>query len=73
MTFDVDEKGFISLEDAKKLPVAELFQKLSSDVKGLSALEVEERLHRFGFNEIPEKKVNPFVKFLSYFWGLSHG
>lgn len=69
MTFDVDEKGFISLEDAKKLPVAELFQKLSSDVKGLSALEVEERLHQFGFNEIPEKKVNPFVKFLSYFWG----
>jgi H+-transporting ATPase len=36
---------------------------------GLSSEEVEKKLQRYGFNEIPEKKVNPVRKFLSYFWG----
>jgi H+-transporting ATPase len=36
---------------------------------GLPHEEVEKRLQKFGFNEIPEKKVNPFRKFLTYFWG----
>lgn len=36
---------------------------------GLSSEEVERTLQYFGTNEIPEKKVNPFKKFLSYFWG----
>jgi len=36
---------------------------------GLSSEEVEHALQYFGTNEIPEKKVNPFRKFLSYFWG----
>jgi H+-transporting ATPase len=36
---------------------------------GLSSQEVAEKLEKYGPNEIPEKKVNPFRKFLSYFWG----
>lgn len=36
---------------------------------GLSSEEVERTLQYFGTNEIPEKKVNPVRKFLSYFWG----
>jgi H+-transporting ATPase len=36
---------------------------------GLSSEEVEHTLQYFGPNEIPEKKVNPIRKFLSYFWG----
>jgi H+-transporting ATPase len=36
---------------------------------GLSSEEVERTLQYFGTNEIPEKKVNPIRKFLSYFWG----
>ena len=36
---------------------------------GLSSEEVERTLQYFGTNEIPEKKVNPLRKFLSYFWG----
>jgi H+-transporting ATPase len=36
---------------------------------GLSSEEVERALQYFGTNEIPEKKVNPIRKFLSYFWG----
>ena len=29
----------------------------------------ERRLAQYGYNEIPEKKINPLLKFLSYFWG----
>ncbi|MCW4005552.1 MAG: plasma-membrane proton-efflux P-type ATPase [Candidatus Bathyarchaeota archaeon] len=36
---------------------------------GLSSEEVEKTLQYFGTNEIPEKKVSPIRKFLSYFWG----
>jgi len=36
---------------------------------GLSTSEVEQRRTQFGFNEIAEEKQNPFLKFLSYFWG----
>jgi H+-transporting ATPase len=36
---------------------------------GLSSEEVEKKRQQYGFNEIPEKKVNPVRKFLSYFWG----
>lgn len=37
--------------------------------KGLTASEYEERLARFGKNELPEKKKNPLWKFLGYFTG----
>ena len=36
---------------------------------GLSAAEASERLQRHGANEITEKKPNPVLKFLRYFWG----
>jgi H+-transporting ATPase len=37
--------------------------------EGLTQAEAEKRLIQYGPNEIKEKKVNPFLKFLSYFWG----
>ncbi|CAG9317425.1 unnamed protein product [Blepharisma stoltei] len=36
---------------------------------GLNSDEVRERLARDGPNELPEKRVNPCLKFLSYYWG----
>jgi H+-transporting ATPase len=53
----------------KDLPVAELLKQLQSSPEGLSQAEAANRLERYGYNELPEKKVNPFLKFLSYFWG----
>jgi H+-transporting ATPase len=58
-----------SIEEAKKANVNELLNKLSASRKGLSSSEAEKRLRQFGPNEIPEKKVNPIIKFLGYFWG----
>ena len=36
---------------------------------GLSDEEVARKLERYGPNELPERKTNPFRKFLGYFWG----
>ncbi len=53
----------------KDLPVPELMKELQSTPDGLGKTEAQQRLEKYGYNEIPEKKVNPFLKFLSYFWG----
>ena len=37
--------------------------------KGLTEEEVTVLREQFGLNELPEKKVNPFLVFLSYLWG----
>lgn len=63
------EDVIIKTEEAKKNSIKELLQKLSSRQTGLSTLEAEQRLSQYGPNDIPEKKVNPIIKFLSYFWG----
>ncbi len=55
------EKAFASAQEAIK--------NLASSEKGLTQEQVKEKLEKFGFNEISEKKVSPFLKFLQYFWG----
>jgi H+-transporting ATPase len=37
--------------------------------QGLTQAEAQRRQVESGFNEIPERTVNPFLKFLTYFWG----
>jgi H+-transporting ATPase len=56
-------------EDLKSLPLPELLAKLGSSPDGLSQAEAQKRLTQYGPNEIEEKKTNPFLKFLTYFWG----
>jgi H+-transporting ATPase len=58
-----------SKDDLKSLPMAELQAKLGSSPDGLSQAEAQKRLTQYGPNEIEEKKTNPFLKFLTYFWG----
>jgi H+-transporting ATPase len=58
-----------SKEDLKSLPLPELQAKLGFSPDGLSQAEAQQRLEQYGYNEIAEKKVNPFLKFLTYFWG----
>ena len=56
-------------DDLKSLPMPEVEKKLGSSPDGLTQAEAEKRLTQYGPNEIEEKKTNPFLKFLTYFWG----
>ncbi len=51
------------------MPMSELLSHLGSTENGLSKAEAQNRLAQYGYNELAEEKVNPILKFLSYFWG----
>jgi H+-transporting ATPase len=53
----------------KDLPLADLQSRLGFSVDGLSQDEAGRRLAQYGYNELAERKTNPVMKFLSYFWG----
>jgi H+-transporting ATPase len=44
-------------------------KRLNTTTDGLSQAEAERRLSRYGYNELVEERVNPLLKFLSYFKG----
>jgi H+-transporting ATPase len=56
-------------DDLKTLPLPEVEKKLDTSPEGLTQAEAQKRLVQYGPNEIAEKKTNPFLKFLGYFWG----
>ena len=64
----MENKPFTT-EEAKKASAEELYSTLSTNKTGLTSAEAQNRLLKFGPNEISEKKVNPLLKFLKYFWG----
>jgi H+-transporting ATPase len=46
-----------------------LESELGFSPSGLTASDALARLAKYGYNELPEEKTNPLLKFLSYFWG----
>ena len=56
-------------DDLKTLPIAEVEKRLASSPDGLTGAEAAKRLAKDGPNELPVKKENALLKFLSYFWG----
>ena len=54
---------------SKSPSLNELKDRLKTSEDGLDQAEAQRRLEQYGHNEIEEKKINPFLKFLSYFWG----
>ena len=56
-------------DDLKSLSMPELQAKLAASPDGLSQAEAQKRLTQYGPNEIEEKEPNPYLKFLTYFWG----
>ncbi len=63
------DKSLVSTDEAKQLSADSLFQILGSNASGLSSSQAEKLLQQYGPNEIPEKHVNPVMRFLAYFWG----
>jgi H+-transporting ATPase len=58
-----------SKDDLQSLSMPDLQEKLGSSPDGLSQAEAQKRMTQYGPNEIEEKKANPLLKFLTYFWG----
>jgi H+-transporting ATPase len=56
-------------DELKTLAMPDLFTKLGSSKDGLTGAEAAKRLMQYGANALAEKTENPFLKFLSYFWG----
>jgi H+-transporting ATPase len=56
-------------DDLKSIPLAEVEKRLDCSADGLSQTEATKRLAQYGPNEIVEKKANPLLKLLTYFWG----
>ena len=59
----------ITTEQAEKNSPEELFKALSSSPEGLTSQEAIKRLALYGPNALEDKKVNPILQFLRYFWG----
>jgi len=59
----------IANDDLKSMPLPEVERRLGSSPDGLTQAEAQNRLNRYGPNEIAEKKTNPLLKFLGYLWG----
>ncbi len=53
----------------KALSVEETLNTLQTSLEGLKEAEASDRLKSFGYNEITEKKQNPFIGFISRYWG----
>lgn len=60
----IDDLRNLSIEDAIKL-----FK--TDEITGLKQNDVEKYHNQHGFNEVPEEKSNPLLKFLKKFWGLT--
>ena len=56
-------------DQLQTLPLSEVQQRLAATLDGLSQDEAQQRLAKYGPNEIAEQKANPLLKLLTYFWG----
>jgi H+-transporting ATPase len=56
-------------EELAKLSLEQLEGRLETSKDGLTRDEAQQRLEKYGYNELPEKRENALLKFLSYFWG----
>jgi len=69
-------KGFMeekkNIDDFRKLSIEDTINLLKSDLTiGLKQIDVEIYCKQYGYNEVPEKRSKPLLKFLAKFWGLT--
>jgi H+-transporting ATPase len=63
------KKEILDIDELKKLSVDDLLKNFTSNENGITESSLKERIEAYGYNEISEKKANPILKFLNYFWG----
>lgn len=64
---EFEEQAHVEHEDEISPELEALLH--TNPLSGLTSAEVQERLVQFGHNELPERKPNPFLKFIRYFMG----
>ena len=62
-------KGNGDTSELETLALEEVYKKLATSPQGLSAAQAEDRLSRYGRNELEDKQASNLEKFLRYFWG----
>ncbi len=53
----------------ESLPLPGLLERLGTSLQGLGGSEAQRRLVEYGPNELAERRTDPLLKFLAYFWG----
>jgi H+-transporting ATPase len=66
---EAEAKAVSSSNGQADVPLSKWWERMNSSSDGLSQAEAERRLAQYGPNALEEKKVNPVLEFLSYFWG----
>lgn len=61
--------SILTEEEITHLPLAQLQQQLGTSSRGLSQSTVQQRLSQYGYNELPEETISPWMQFLAHFWG----
>jgi H+-transporting ATPase len=56
-------------EQITDLSLAQLQQKLNTSGGGLTQSIAQQRLSHYGYNELPEEVISPWLQFLAHFWG----
>jgi H+-transporting ATPase len=56
-------------QEYSDIPIEKLKVTLEYSPEGINQTEATQRISQYGYNEISEVKTNPYLKFLSYFWG----
>ena len=59
----------VSTKQAEQETPEQLFEEVVSSAQGLSSEDARRRLEQYGPNALEEEKINPLLKFLTYFWG----
>lgn len=55
--------------DFGNVPIVDAYRALSASANGLTGDEAKSRIGEFGYNELSEKRKNPFLDFLARYWG----
>lgn len=56
-------------EQIAHLSLAQLQKQLGTSSSGLEQSTSQQRLSQYGYNELPEEAISPWLRFLAHFWG----